>query len=165
MRKIYLVLLTFSLVFLFQSCVLVDPFLNDTEIHNKLVIKLDDLCEKEALFNNEYKTVFDTEDIDLVILRFEDFKASFIVLDNYFKDSWFESSQNIFVSEYNDYYHDFMVSYLDSAELFVNSLNKDGLNVANLESILDELDRYTLLFYDYHNRLSDTVNSQVLEIE
>lgn len=130
-------------------------------VHNDLVYNMNVILDVEEAFYLAYIDLNEGDDIATLRSAFDNFKAEIDVLDEFFKDTKFASSQLVFVDEYNENYKPFVDDYLSYAGEFVTTLETDGVTFDVMDPYFSTLDTYTLDFIGVHNRFIDIVNLQV----
>jgi hypothetical protein len=159
MKKTF-VSLTVLTAFIFAGCSIGDLFVDDVEVHNGLIQKMDAVLLAEENLYNEYWALIDDVDVTPFVESYEAFAEAVEELDTYFSETRFASSQKIFVEEYNDYYKDFIDDYVEYAGEFTEKVREDGYTFEAMESYFEDLDNFTVEFVEMHNTLIDTINVQ-----
>ncbi len=159
MKKIIVSTLALSTVFL-SGCSLWDLFIDDVEVHNALIQKMDGVLIAEENFYNEYWALVDDIDVSPFVGAYDDFVQAVEELDVYFTETRFASGQKIFVDDYNEYYEGFMADYLEYAGKFKDGIEENGYTFEAMTSYFEELDKFTEDFVEKHNTLIDTINVQ-----
>jgi len=159
MKKIF-VSLTVLIAFIFAGCSIGDLFIDDVEVHNGLIQKMDAVLLAEEDLYNEYWALIDDVDVAPFVESYEAFAEAVGELDTYFSETKFASSQKVFEEEYNDYYKDFIDDYVEYAGEFTEKVDEDGYTYAAMESYFEALDNFTVEFVEVHNKLIDTINVQ-----
>ncbi|NIA02182.1 MAG: hypothetical protein GWP15_02255 [Nitrospirae bacterium] len=158
MKKIA-IFLTLSAIF-FTGCSLADLLVDEVEVHNGLIQKMDGVLMAEENFYNEYWALADDGGIALFVEAYGEFEVSVEELDEYFTDTRFASGQQVFVDEYNDTYKGFMQEYLEKAGEFKDVIESDGYTFEAMEPYFADLDKMTEDYVEMHNKLIDTINLQ-----
>jgi hypothetical protein len=156
MKKLIII---FVLIFSLTSCSLFKQ-VNDVEVHNQLVIKLDNVLDSEKEFYNAYIKLLPDDEILILEEKYESFNLAVISLDNFFKNTKFASYQNVFANGYNDFYRSFILDYNRSSGDFINELKSRGVIFEVIDKYSSLLDQYSINFVDYHNRMIDLINEQ-----
>lgn len=155
------ILLFILIPFLF-SCSLFAP-VNDVDVHNDLVAKLDNLKDAEDVFYNSYLVLKPGDDFSSIEEKYLSFDLAVSDLDNFFDSTKFASYQKVFVESYKEFYHDFVFGYLKLSSEFVSELKDQGVIFDVINKYAGDLDRYSIDFVDIHNRLIDIINQQADE--
>lgn len=153
-----LILLMFASLFLF-SCSLFAP-VNDIEVHNTLVAKMDNLLDAEKAFYNVYIRLNPGDDVKKVEENYKGFQLAVDDLDKYFKSAKFVSYQEIFYQSYKEFYKDFIFEYAKLSGEFISELKDRGVVFDVINKYSSGLDQFSINFVDMHNRLIDIINQQ-----
>lgn len=156
--KKFLSIVALSATFLLAGCS--DFFVDVTAVHNGLVDRMNANLAAEEAF---YKAYFDIQDGDKtedLVADYETFKSAFADLDQYFADTKFASSQQVFVEEYNASYKDSVQKYVDRAGEFVADVKDKTFVLADAEPYFEEIDAFAQDFIEVHNHLISTINEQ-----
>lgn len=158
MKKIA-IFLTLSAIF-FTGCTFSDLFVDEVEVHNGLIQKMDGVLMAEENFYNEYWALGDDSGISLFVEAYGEFEVAVSELDAFFTDTNFASGQQIFIDEYNESYKNFMQEYLEKAGEFKEVIESDGYTFEAMEPYFEDLDKMTEDYVEMHNKLIDTINLQ-----
>ncbi|MBD3331184.1 hypothetical protein GF354_06720 [Candidatus Peregrinibacteria bacterium] len=164
MKKIAIILSSFFVLFLLPACSLKDFFIDDVAIHNELVDKMDRVLDTEEEFYDVFIVLFEGDGTEDLRTKYDAFNSAVLDLDDFFMNTDFASSQEVFKEQYNDYYRPFILQYSEYAGQFVRTMEEDGVTFENMDPYLDKLDQYTLDFIETHNKLIKTINLQADEI-
>ncbi len=158
MKKITLVLIGLISMVLFSGCK--DFMVDAPVVHNGLVDRLDVLLLDEQGFYDASMALTEGDSNK----TFDDAYAGFVNsaqdLDDYYKNTTFHSTQQIFIDTYNQTYKPFVSKYLAAAKVVKDSVDGEGYNYEKMKDKITELDKYSQDFVDIHNKLIDTINTQ-----
>lgn len=159
MKKLFTLALVVS-AFTLTACS--EFFLDPTAIHNGLVDRMDNVLAGEQDFYDEYFNIQDGESLTQLDNYQENFAYVVEELDRYFSETTFHSSQEVFVTEYENYYKDAVMSYVADSRTFVDALKADGpvFNLEVAEPYFENIDEHGQAFVEIHNNLIDTINLQ-----
>ena len=147
-------------LFIFSSCSFGDLLVDEVTVHNTLVQKMDRVLMSEEDFFNEYMIIVDDEDTTPIEESYAEFKTAAEDLDEFFEDTTFASGQAVFKEEYDDYFKDFLMDYLEAAGDFVDDVAKNGYTYDSMFDHFEKVDEYAEEYVEIHNRLIDTINVQ-----
>lgn len=147
-------------IVLLTGCSFWDLFIDDVEVHNALIQKMDGVLIAEENFYNEYWALMDDIEVSPFVEAYEGFAQAVEELDVYFIETKFASGQEIFVDDYNEHYKDFMDDYLEYAGEFKDEIEKNGYTFEAMAPYFEKLDKFTEDFVKKHNTLIDTINVQ-----
>ncbi|MFH1534074.1 MAG: hypothetical protein ABID64_04025 [Nitrospirota bacterium] len=151
--------LTLSAV-LFSGCSFSDLFVDEVEVHNGLIQKMDGVLMGEENFYNEYWALTDDGDVAPFAEAYDEFETAVGELDEFYSSTKFSSGQQIFVDEYDESYKGFIQEYLKEAGEFKDIIEMDGYTFEAMEPYFAGLDKMTEDFVEVHNKLIDTINLQ-----
>ncbi len=159
MKKPILFLLLVPFLF---SCSLFGP-IDDVEVHNQLVAKMDNLKESENGFYKAYIALKPEDTASLIEEKYKNFSLAVESLDDYFGSTRFASYQKVFVDSYEEFYKEFVADYSKLSGDFVSELKSSGVTFDVINKYSSDLDQYSINFVDFHNRLIDIINQQADE--
>ncbi|MBD3361120.1 hypothetical protein GF366_04965 [Candidatus Peregrinibacteria bacterium] len=159
MKKI-LALYFLITAFVFCGCSLGNFFINDVEIHNSLVEKMDAVLLAEEKFYEEYWVLEENGDNTSFIEAYKVFKKSVEELDRFFGETEFVSAQKAFVEKYRWSYKPFVENYVNYAGDLAGKVENEEYSFGSIESYFDQLDEYTVDYVAIHNDLIDVINEQ-----
>lgn len=137
-----------------------DFMVDAPKVHNGLVDRLDSLLLDEQHFYDASLDLTEGQDNKAFSDAYEAFTNSALDLDDYYKDTTFHSTQQIFVESYHQYYKPFIDKYLAAAKNVKERIEKEGYNYENMKDVIGELDTDSEEFVKMHNKLIDTINLQ-----
>ncbi len=159
MKKPILLLLLVPFLF---SCSLFGP-IDDVEVHNQLVAKMDNLKESENGFYKAYIALKPEDSVSLIEEKYKNFDLAVESLDDYFGSTRFASYQKVFLDNYEEFYKEFVADYSKLSGDFVSELKSSGVTFDVINKYSSDLDQYSINFVDFHNRLIDIINQQADE--
>ncbi|MDX9970635.1 MAG: hypothetical protein RBS56_01880 [Candidatus Gracilibacteria bacterium] len=159
MKKPILLLLLVPFLF---SCSLFGP-IDDVEVHNQLVARLDNLKESENGFYKAYISLRPDDSVNMIEEKFSNFNLAVVAVDDFFDSTRFASYQEVFVDSYEEFYKDFVAAYSKLSGDFVSELKSSGVTFDVINKYSFDLDQYSINFVDFHNRLIDIINQQADE--
>lgn len=158
--KKFITSMLFVFMFLFVGCSFWDLFVDDVEVHNGLIQKMDAVLLAEENFYNEYWALMDDIDVSPFVEAYGGFVEAVGDLDVYFTETRFASDQQVFVDDYNEYYKVFLDDYLEYAGEFKDEVEENGYTFDLMAPYFEKLDKFTEDFVSKHNTLIGTINVQ-----
>lgn len=139
-----------------------DFFVDPVTVHNGLVDRMDEVLDAEQSFYDEYFGVEDGQPLADLRKYNDAFAAAAADLEEYFADTKFADSQQVFVDGYNDDYKAVLADYVADAEVFVAALEANGetFDFETAEGYFPKMDEHATAFVASHNALIDTINLQ-----
>lgn len=156
MKKLLALTLTVSM-FVLAGC---DFFVDKVAVHNGLVKEMDDVYLAEEAFYDEYWALLDGVDTTPFLESAEEFKKEAQELDDYFTNTTFHSTQQVFVDEYNSEYKSFIEGYLEDVDTFTARVESEGFSYEGFEDLFTVIDDRAVEFVNVHQSLAGTVNVQ-----
>lgn len=144
-------------LFAFSGCSL---FVNEQEVTNGLLERLSSLHSAEEHFYDEYWQLSADSEIDNFVQAYEEFMEEVEALDLYMRETRFSSRQGVFRDEYNAYFRDFLIQYVDYVGQLSESLMRDGFSDELIENYSSEINDYTIQFVTLHRQFLRTVNGE-----
>jgi hypothetical protein len=149
----------------FGGCSFDYLFVDDLEVHNNLVNKVDVVFNAEEDFYREYWLLDDERGTEFLSEAYQDFELSVNDLDKYFEKTNFSSEQQAIVDQYENSYKDFINEYVLIAGEFTSAVLENGYSQEQLEVLVDKVDDHSNNFLDIHNEFTETIDSQSTEAE
>lgn len=137
-------------------------FVDPVTVHNGLVDRMDEVLSAEQAFFEEYFDIDDGQPLADLRKYNDEFADAAAELDQYFADTKFIDSQQIFVDSYNSDYKGVLAAYVADAEVFVAALEAKGetFDVETAEGYFVKMDEHATAFVESHNKLIDMINLQ-----